>query len=120
MARESHIERDFYTGTDVSLSFTVYNGSSGTTPKDITGYSLSWMLKKRQKDSDASAKVTKTTSAGITITDPTAGECVVSIADTDTAALSAGVYYHELKRTDDGSETVLSSGRALLKQAVHR
>jgi hypothetical protein len=121
MATESSIgtSSNFFLGEDKALSFTVYQ-ADGTTAQDITGYALAWMLKKKATDSDATAKITKTTVSGIALTTPLSGICTVTLTDTDTATLNAGVYRHELKRTDDGSETVLSFGTCVLRQGVQR
>lgn len=121
MAIERNItsDDDFFLGEDKTLSFTVYQ-SDGSTAQNITGWALSWMLKKDARDADADAKVTKTTGSGITITSGAAGTLTVTIDDTDTASLAAGVYQHELKRTDDGFETVLTFGTCVLRQSVHR
>lgn len=113
-------EKDnLFIGEDKELVIPVYQ-SDNRTIQDITGWALSWKLKASLDDADGSALLTKTTSAGITLTDPTAGECTITIADTDTDALSPGKHYHELKRTDAGSETVLCYGRCVLRRGVHR
>lgn len=121
MAVERNITADdeWFTGEDKSLVFTIYQ-SDGTTPQDITSWSLSWMLKRRKSDLDAAALLTKTTASGIALTTPADGIATVSIADTDTDAVSPGTGYHELKRTDSGVETVLTYGSAYLRQGVHR
>lgn len=108
-----------FIGEDKSLQITVYQ-SDGRTPQDITGWALSWMLKTSLDVVDGSASLTKTTSAGITLTTPTSGICTVVIADTDTDSLSPGTYVHELKRTDAGSEVVLCQGTFVLQRGVHR
>lgn len=116
MADEQHITEDheFFIGEDKSLTITV----TGT---NITGWSLSWMLKQKPTDTDANAKVTKTTGAGgIVLTTPLSGICTVSVADTDTDGLRANTYWHELKRTDAGLETILTYGACELRQSVHR
>lgn len=110
---------DFYTGEDKSLVFTVYQ-SDGTTAQNITGWTLSYMWKLRPTDADASAVLTKTTTAGIVLTTPVSGICTVTIDDTDTDSLTPQTYYHELKRTNSGSETVLTTGTVLLQRAIHR
>lgn len=110
---------DFYTGEDKTLTVTVYE-ADGTTPQNITGWSLSYRWKRSLSDPDSDAVLTKTTSSGITLTTPASGVCTVTIADTDTDSLEARTYYHELKRTDAGSETVLTTGSVLLQQAIHR
>ena len=120
MARRRNIDADdhLFVGEDKSLMFTIVTAAGAT--QDITGWTLSWMLKANLTDLDASASLTKTTSSGITLTTPTSGICTVSIADTDTDSLAAGLYYHELKRTTAGSETILSYGTCLLQRSVHR
>lgn len=121
MALEANIPdtSDWFTGEDKALVFTIYE-SDETTPQDITGWTVSWRLKRRQSDADSAALLTKTVGSGIALTTPLSGVLTVSIADTDTDAILAGSYFHELKRTTDGSETVLSFGSAVLKQALHR
>jgi hypothetical protein len=110
---------DLYTGEDKTLTITVYQ-ADGATPQDITGWALSYVWKKTLADPDAEAALTKTTSSGITLTTPASGICTVTIADTDTDHLPARTYVHELKRTDAGSETVLTTGTVLLQQSAHR
>ena len=122
MAIEAHIDRDddFFIGEDKTLTFTIYQ-SDGTTVQNITGWTLSWLLKGRPTDTDANAKVTKTTTAGgIVLTTPASGICTVTVDDTDTDALAADRYWHELKRTDAGFETVLTFGPCELQQSLHR
>lgn len=120
MAVEHNITADdqWFTGEDKSLVFTVYQ-SDGSTAEDITGWSLSWMLKRNKRDADADALITKTTGDGIALTTPESGVCTVSVADTETEDLRGGRYYHELKRTDAGSEAVLSYGSAQVQQSIH-
>lgn len=121
MAERDDITRDdyFMTGEDKTLAVTIYQ-SDGTTPQNITGWALSYRLKRRPEDADSEAVLTKTTSAGITLTTPASGLCDVAIDDTDTDALPARSYYHELKRTDAGSEAVLVVGTVVVQQAIHR
>ncbi len=92
--------------------------ADGTGAKqNITSWALSFTM---VPFVSGTASITKTTAAGggITLTDPTNGVCSVAILDTDTDALSAGTYYYQLKRTDEGSETVLSYGTAVLKKVT--
>jgi hypothetical protein len=115
-----NIDDDFYIGEDKILGpFTVYQQNKRTA-QDITGWSVSWMLKRSLEDPDADLVLQKTTSAGITLTTPTSGILSITIADTDTDGLEPGKYYHEVKRTDAGQETVLSQGTCVLKRGVHR
>lgn len=121
MADEQNItaENEFFLGEDKTLTFTIYQ-SNGVTAQDITGWAISWMLKKDATDDDVNAKITKTVGSGITLTTPLSGICTVTVADTDTASLRPGLYQHELKRTDDGFETVLAYGTCYLGRGVHR
>ena len=107
---------NWFIGDDVPLDFTVVDENGDAV--DITGYALEWVL--RETPGSATATITKTTSDGITITGGPAGKCRAAIADTDTIDLSPGRYFHTLKRTDDGLETVLSFGQAVLQQAATR
>jgi hypothetical protein len=110
---------DFYTGEDKTITVTIYQADD-TTAQNITGWALSYTWKRAKTDADADAVLTKTTSNGITLTTPTDGVCTIAIADTDTDGLVARTYWHELKRTDAGSETVLTTGTVELQQAAHR
>jgi hypothetical protein len=110
---------EWYAGEDKSLVFTIYQ-SNGTTAQDLTGWTLSWTLKRFASDLDVAAILTKTTVSGITLTTPGSGVATVAVADTDTDPIVPGLYHHELKRTNAGNETVLSYGTAVLRQALHR
>lgn len=118
------------TGEDKSLVFTIY--VAGTTraaidagtasAQNVTGWALSYMLKRNFTDADSDALITKTTAAGsIALTTPASGIVTVTITDTDTENLEEGVpYYQELKRTGDGVEAILSQGQVRLRQSVHK
>lgn len=110
---------DWFTGEDKSLVFTIYQ-SNETTAQDITGWALSYRLKRSPADADGDAVLTKTTGSGIALTTPLSGICTVTIEDTDTDSLDPRTYFHELKRTNAGNETVLTTGSVLLQQAIHR
>lgn len=112
-------------GTDFAYAFHVKNEALDTSI-NISGYALSWMLKRSLSDLDAAA-LTKTTASGIAIAGsfnatPASNtqRATVSIADTDTDGLTPGYYYWELKRTDAGLETRLAYGRVQLARGVHR
>jgi hypothetical protein len=114
-------------GTDQAYAFTVYTSAEKTTCREITGWGLSFMVKRKFSDADLSALVTKTVGSGITISgsfdeDPDTNTQVatVTIADTDTDSLNTGVYRYELKRTDAGSEARVSFGTITFNQTVHR
>jgi hypothetical protein len=124
MAKET--TATLYLGADHTYPFTILNQAE-TLAVDISGWALSWMVKRRKSDADAAAVLTKTTVSGIvisgtynaTITTNTQ-VATVTVADTDTDAIAEGLYHYELKRTDAGLETPLAFGTLTLKRGVHR
>lgn len=96
---------------------------------DISGWTLSWMLKRYLGDEDDAALLEKTTAAsgGISIAgtfdaDVSANtqRALVSIEADDTRDLASGVRFYELKRMDAGFEAVLAYGVMTLVRGVHR
>ena len=115
-----------YLGADHTYPFTILNKAE-TLAVDITGWALSWMVKRRTSDADAAAVLTKTTGSGIVIAGTfnsvittNTQVATVTVLDTDTDAIAAGLYHYELKRTDAGFETPLAFGTLTLKRGVHR
>lgn len=106
-----------FTGTDIEIYFTF-------TGRDITGYTLSFVLTRR-----GTTLLTKTTPTGIVLTDPAAaagGVCKVVIADSDfvdeddNQVIFGGVLYkYELKRTNAGLELVEFFGNCVFNQSLH-
>lgn len=116
MAIRQDIANDYFTGEDKDLVFTVYSSNAQTAAQNITGYTITWMLKAKRGAADADALLTKTA----TLTTAASGICTVSLTDDDISTLVGEKrYFHELKRTDSGNETVLSYGTFTLQQAVH-
>jgi hypothetical protein len=112
-------EDRFFTNADKLLQFHIFQ-ADGVTAQNITGWALSWVLKRRHKDADASALVTKTTGGGtISLTAPLTGDCELTVTDENTALMQSGLYWHELKRTDAGAETPLLEGTVVLLQSLH-
>lgn len=109
----------FFTNTDKTFTFTIVDDDGAA--KNVSGWALSWVLKRTKADADASAIITKTTAAGgITIVNGPAGIVRVSIAAGDTdETVKARVYWHELKRTDTGLKAVLTHGLAVLRKGAH-
>jgi hypothetical protein len=120
---QSTIDLDY--GCDHALIFTVYTDDTETAIRDITGYSLSFMVKANLADADASAFITKTVGSGITITgthhqNPNSNTQAANVAITAAnATIAQRSYWWELKRTDSGSETRLAYGLLALGQTVH-
>lgn len=106
---------EIYQGDDLALEVTVKNADG--TPKDLTGATIRWALHTTNKA--AVPKLSKAISTGIAVTDAAGGVFTVTIARADTAALKAGVYYHEAEITDAASKraTVLT-GKATILQAL--
>ncbi len=101
-----------------ALSKAIAANETGRKTRDITNDSIEWVM--RERPGAATADITKTTVSGITITDGIGGDCEVAVADTDTLTLLPGMYFHTLRKTDDGAELVWSYGPAVLKQAATR
>jgi len=120
MARKQNITADaeFFRGEDKVLSVTVDDGATPPVAKNITGWTLAFTL--RQSAGDATALVTKTVGAGITITTPLSGIFQVSLEDIDTIALAPGKYAYDCKRMDAGAEAVLVYGTLTLLPEVTR
>lgn len=114
------VESDrWFTNSDYAINVFVKQ-ANGTTAQDVTGWSFSWMLKKRAADLDASAVLTKTTGAGITIIDAAAGHVRIAIAKADTdGTVQSKTYVHELKRTDSGFNVPVVNGLAVLRRSAH-
>ena len=134
MARETNFDKDsnIFIGEDKQIRFPVYDDDNDGIPLDVSGYAMTWILRKKDTASDP-ALLTKTTGAGITVTgtfdvdpDVNTQRVVVTLADTDMAT-DLGVviipplkYRYSLKRTDAGSETILAFGNFVLREATAR
>jgi hypothetical protein len=95
-----------WAGDDVTLSATATDSAGAAV--NLTGSTLSWTL------SDGNvARVTKTTSDGITVTSAANGTFTVSLDTADTSDLEAGTYRHRATVTDASSNiTTVLDGRA--------
>ena len=115
-----------FMGTDKKYEFPVLNEAE-TAAIDVSSWSFSFMVKTSKEDADAAAILTKATGSGIAVSgvynaDPNTNlqRVVVTIQDTDTDGATPGTRYWELKRTNDGVETVLAFGEMKLRRGVHR
>lgn len=112
MATENQ-DFDLYQGSDVVVPFQILQ-SDGVTPQDITGATFTWAL--AYSADHATAEVTKTSAAGIAITNAANGELEVTLAQADTASLPAPrSYFHELVMTLAGNVATASVGTVSLK-----
>lgn len=123
MAEAASIVSDWYVGEDKIFAFQIFQKSADgvltTTPQDITGWAMKWEMRRSDNEADPPV-LSKTTSAGIAITSAAQGQGTITIADTDTDSVTPRMYRHALKRTDDGSETVLLFGNAVLGKRTTR
>lgn len=108
------LSHNFIKGKDYAIRF--------TTEQDFTGYSLAWYLWKRPRRSGDSPVIEKTTEGGgIVINSSSLVTVTVEDVDTDGSDIlgsDRANYWHELIRTDEGSEQVLSSGWVILRQSL--
>lgn len=115
---------EFYLGEDKVLRVTVYTTAAKDACADVSGFALSWKLARAPGQT---AVLTKTSGGGgITISgafnaSPASNTQRINVAldDTDTDTLDATNWYHELKRTDAGSEEIILQGRCFLLAPVH-
>jgi len=82
----------------------------------MTGWALSFRLKRHASDADADALLTLTTPTAVSISGAVA---TINVADTDTDGIAPGTVQWELKRTDAGAETVLGYGPYRLVRGLH-
>ena len=68
-------------------------------PENITGWSLTWQLRKSRSSPVA---LSKTTDDDITLSDPTGGTLEIAVFRGDTEGLVPGIWWHMLARTDPG------------------
>jgi hypothetical protein len=76
--------------------------------KDITGWTLSWVLSDVQGGSNLVTKVA-------TVTDGAGGICEVALEAGDTASRNPGTYFYSLTRTDTGAVAVVAFGSVVLQ-----
>ena len=113
----------YFLGTDKVYDFLVYTSSAKTAHRDVTGYTTSFMVKRRRTDADLAAILTKAgVVSGTFNASPALNTQKISVTlvddETDTE-IAPGVAYWELKRTNSGSEDVLAFGTIELRRAVH-
>lgn len=102
---------------DVSISI---DALTGAIPRgaileaivDVTSWTFEWIMK------DSPGSSTSILSPSVSITTASEGKIGWSVADTDTDALEPKDYYHILRRTNTGNETVLAYGKATLRRAA--
>src|SRR4051812_1684726 len=100
----------WYLGEDKVIELTVTDAAGAAV--NITGWSLSFMVKRHREDADVDALITKTTDDDIALTDPTHGEAEATVEKAALAdVVSGSTYFREWKRTDSGFNAVLVQER---------
>lgn len=84
--------------------------------KDLTGYSARAQLRSKKASVDKAADFT------CTVTNPTGGLVTMSLGNTITSSLAAGIYYYDLElfTASDAIVTRLIEGQATITQEVTR
>jgi hypothetical protein len=125
------VETDrIFIDTDLTKSFHVKDidaDATGATAKDITGWAITFDVRKQDKSS--TVLLTKSVGSGITISgvfNSTASSnlqrAVLVLADTDLTiaqfSSDGGTFRYSLKRTDAGAETILAFGDFVVERAT--
>lgn len=102
---------NWFIGEDKTIRIDVVDADDAA--QAMTGWTLVWELKAASRST--SALISKTPSIGNG--SGTDDRATITVADTDTEALEPGTYYHHLRRSDAGSEQVLSHGSVVIKES---
>jgi len=112
----------WFVGEDKTLQVYVKQ-SDRVSAQAMTGWALTYELMTERGAS--SAEFSKTVGSGIVISNGVGTDdlATITVADTDTEALATTgwvngkkTFYHRLRRTDEGSETMLMSGTVELNE----
>jgi hypothetical protein len=117
VAQYAPVLSDVFVGEPKTLQFTIFQ-ADGVTPQNTAGYSFEWVL--RASKWSALAIVTKVDGNGISHVNDAAGRIDVAILRADTLGVVSGTYYHSLRRTNAGSESILSFGEFVLSEPATR
>ena len=99
---------------------TVTITDSNGTAVDLTGCTVRWQVRER-KGSTSTLIDVSTTEGSITLTDPTNGQCKITLSDTVTAALDFEYGYHDFEvETAAGVTTRYMRGIVTLSKEVTR
>lgn len=106
-----------YRASDWTVQIDVVTEDGGSTPQDMTGYALAFVIRRR---TDGALVCSKTTSAGITIGNGagTGDRATITITDADILHQPGTNYYGALWRTDEGSDTPYWAGPVTIAQAA--
>lgn len=116
MAVLANMPEPWFVGEDRVLVFTVVDDAGVAITDDIAAWTFLFHVKRRPRD--LAAVVEKATGGLGVVVDNTAKTATVTIADTDTDALAAGLYHWALWRTNEGSEAALAVGTLELRDTA--
>lgn len=103
---------ELYAGDDHILEYTITDENNA--PLDITGATITWIAW-----DGATAVITKSTSSGISITDAPGGVFRLTLAPTDTYALTPKAYTHGASISiEAGAYMTVATGTMILKTKV--
>jgi hypothetical protein len=101
----------FYTGDSRNLLITVVDQNDGVIT--ITDAAIEWILISQGK-----TVLSKEVGAGITISNPTAGQFTISLTANDTRSLS-GTYQHMTRvTTSDGNSSIVLTGTITVQESL--
>lgn len=103
MARSANVS--VFRGEDPTISFTTYTTDTGTTPQNISGWTILLTVAKKRNSTD------KLLSKAGSIVSESDGTFTVTIEDTDLDPIEPGTYFWDVWRTDAGSERCLGYGQ---------
>jgi hypothetical protein len=116
-------DKEFFLGEDKVVRFPIVDDDG--VPLDFATWGLEFIVRKTDKAKDPAIIYKSTTNGGIVITgvynidsEINTQRAVITFDSEDTEFLKPITYRHSLKRTDIGSEGILSYGDFVLLQAT--
>ena len=103
MATAGPVHFEIPTYSEFGVTMTWYLTSAKTTTKDLSTYTAAMDI--RRKQSDSSALIALTSGSGITL-GGSAGTIVISLTDTQTAAITPGPGVWDLELIDSGGSSL--------------
>lgn len=100
-------------GSDFGITLTLSEDGSA---KDLSNYSARAQLRSKKSSTSVAATFT------CTVIDASNGKIKMELTNSETAALSAGIYYYDLEihTSNDANVTRLLEGKATVTQEVTR
>lgn len=102
----------WFAGESVVITFTPLAAT------DITGWSITFTIKRNKTDANADALLTQTIGSGLTVISLASGTFKSTITHAQTAAIGIGPFVFDVQRTDSGSEAEMAIGTGYAYQPV--